>query len=128
MTENFVHPIEKIANRDSIQAMTPEQVHDITDLVSDPYGVRSRLEEQLDAVYQLNETMSGQLNELKRQADAQEQQIDELKRQAAAQENIHMQLQEESKSREKDDKKYFWLGAIVSLGISAVIEVLSRLL
>lgn len=44
------------------------------------------------------------------------------KSQAESQKNISNNLEEESLSRAKDDKKYFWLGALVSFLISMTVE------
>lgn len=54
-----------------------------------------------------------QIEELRRQADAQEAQLKELRRQADVQMSIDQGLREEAISRAKDDKKYFWPGALV---------------
>lgn len=55
-------------------------------------------------------------------------QAEELKRQADAQELLISELKQESKDRTKDDKKYFWLGALISLVTAILIEHGSELL
>ena len=67
-------------------------------------------------------------DELRRQADELQRQADELRRQAEAQESIHEQLKEEAADRAHDDKKYFWLGALVSLVTALLVECGAALL
>lgn len=51
-----------------------------------------------------------------------EAQLEELRRQADAQEQLNKRLAEEAVARSKDDKKYFWFGALVSLTVSMLVE------
>ncbi len=46
--------------------------------------------------------------------------LEQIQRQAEAQEDILNQLKEESDSRSRDDKKYFWLGVLTS-GIVSIL-------
>ncbi len=45
-----------------------------------------------------------------------------LESQAQAQSNIEAHLKEESITRSKDDRKYFWLGVLTSFVISMLVE------
>lgn len=51
-----------------------------------------------------------------------EEHIAELQRQADAQERMDQALRDEAAARAKDDKKYFWLGALVSFVTAMLVE------
>lgn len=69
---------------------------------------------------ELNENIAA---ELARQSDILEQKVSsELRRQADAQSHIEEHLKEEAITRAKDDRKYFWLGALISFVAAILVE------
>ena len=73
--------------------------------------------------YLANERLSDDRSRfLKVQVDSLNRQVDELKRQADAQANIEDHLKKEADTREKDDKKYFWLGVLFSFVTAMLVE------
>jgi chromosome segregation ATPase len=136
MPENTIQShidfLRRLENRDSMK-LTPKQVQSMMDMVSDPNGLRrahyeqiDRADGQIDALIEINTTLSGQLAEISRQADAQEKQISELKLQVEAQQSIRDHLKEEADTRKKDDRKYFWIGVVASLIISISAALLTK--
>lgn len=59
---------------------------------------------------------------LKEQTDSLNRQVDELRRQADTQSHIEEHLKEEAVTRAKDDRKYFWLGALISFVTAMLVE------
>lgn len=117
--------MDRITNPPGLQSICdsikfdPEDLKSLREIASDsPSAIRaakslSEIEKSLDdKLQQHTEQIAATL------ADIAEQQ----KIQAASQRNIDNGLKEESISRSKDDKKYFWLGALVSFVISMTVE------
>lgn len=117
--------IDRIMNPPELQSISDTIKFDSEDLkwlreiASDsPSAIRtakniSEIEKSLDdKLHQHTEQIASTL------ADISEQQ----KAQAESQKNIYNNLKEESISRSKDDKKYFWLGTLVSLVTSILVE------
>lgn len=68
------------------------------------------------------------VDELEKMVAEMQRHSEELRRQADAEEQLNRQLEREATARAKSDKKYFWLGALVSLAVSVGIALLTRCL
>lgn len=65
---------------------------------------------------------------LQKQLDQTKRELHEMKKQTEAQKKIAKTLEKEALDRARDDKKYFWLGALVSLVTSLLVTYGSKLI
>lgn len=105
--------IPEALNFNSIRQETEQQRHN--EMLAVIHEVIAPLEQQA-------ESAEKQAMSAKQQVAALESQHKELKRQADSQNDIFQLLEQESVSRAADDKKYFWLGTLVSFLISMTVE------
>lgn len=69
-----------------------------------------------------DESLLDIVSALKEQTDSLNRQVEKLKRQADVQAGIETHLKEETVTRSKDDRRYFWLGVLTSFVISMLVE------